>query len=558
MRAGALVPAVAVLALACAGAAGAAPWSEPMLIAVATRPVQPVGVRIAGQEAVTAWQDYRVVGQGRSTDTTDFGVWAAAGAVGARPGPAQRLDRGVASDPQPALAASASGYAALAWTRDYQVRIAVRGPGGAFGAPIAIPSADVVSPVAVGIDDAGTATVLWSELVDGGPGPVRATTVAPGGAPAPPQTLGSGSSGGAVALAVDARGGAVAAWGTFPSAVQAALRPATGAFGAPTTFGDPPNGAYHAGVAIDPDTGATLALLRHSYAPLTGGGVGLVHGTPDAGWGAPQWLDAGADVRQLTLAADSRGTRAAVWDTQPAYYPDRPGVARVALAGPGLPFALAGEEVEARPGPLSGAAAPDVATDAVLTGDGETLVLWSSADTGVTVHPFGATGRHGPTEPLVDDACSTGGAELAAGAGAQAAALFAQRRGVWIAYRAAGPPARPRPPRICALAWASHQSVFDRPVARAGRVDLYMRLSKPVARVTVEVRGGATVTHRRLGPRPAGYARVRLHGRGGVPRLSAGRYRVTVHAVDAAGRRAAARVVTLRVTRAPGSRRVLP
>ena len=70
---GPLAPAVALLALACAAGAGAAPWSEPMLIAAATRPVQPVAVRIAGHEAVAAWQAYRVVGQGRATDATDFG-----------------------------------------------------------------------------------------------------------------------------------------------------------------------------------------------------------------------------------------------------------------------------------------------------------------------------------------------------------------------------------------------------------------------------------------------------------------------------------------------------
>ena len=87
MRGGARAPAVAVLALACAGGASAAPWSEPMLIAAASRPVQPVAVRIAGQEAVAAWEDYRVVGHGCATDTMDFGVWVAAG-VGARLGTA--------------------------------------------------------------------------------------------------------------------------------------------------------------------------------------------------------------------------------------------------------------------------------------------------------------------------------------------------------------------------------------------------------------------------------------------------------------------------------------
>jgi hypothetical protein len=67
----------------------------------------------------------------------------------------------------------------------------------------------------------------------------------------------------------------------------------------------------------------------------------------------------------------------------------------------------------------------------------------------------------------------------------------------------------------------------------------------------VEVRRGATVAHRRLGPRPTGYVRVRLHARGGAPRLSEGRYRVTVRAVDDAGRHAVARAVTLKVTRKP-------
>ena len=111
MRTAWLAPAATVLALAGAGGATGAQWSEPLLIAPTPRPAQPVAVRIAGSEAIAAWRDYRVVGHGRATDTTDYAVWAAAGAVGGAPGPAQRLDRGVPSDPLPALATSASGYA---------------------------------------------------------------------------------------------------------------------------------------------------------------------------------------------------------------------------------------------------------------------------------------------------------------------------------------------------------------------------------------------------------------------------------------------------------------
>ena len=166
-----LAPAAAVLALAGAGAASAADWSEPLPVAPTPRPTRVVAVGIAGSEAIAAWDDYRVVGSGRATDTTDYSVWAAAGAVGGAPGPAQRLDRDVPTDPQPVIATSASGYTALAWTRDKQARVALRPPGGAFGAPVAIPSSDVVGQVAVGIDDAGAATVLWNEFAGRRHGP---------------------------------------------------------------------------------------------------------------------------------------------------------------------------------------------------------------------------------------------------------------------------------------------------------------------------------------------------------------------------------------------------
>jgi hypothetical protein len=547
-----LAPVAAALALTCAGGARAAAWSEPVLVAAAPRPAETVAVRIAGREVAAAWKDYRVVGRGRATSTTDFTVWAAAGPLGGPLGPAQALDRGLGRDPLPALATSASGWAALAWTHEGQVRIALRAPAGAFGAPIAIPSTMVVGQLGVGIDDAGTATVAWSEFVFGADGPVRATTVPAGSAPAPVQTIGEAATASAVALAVDGRGDAAAGRGALGSTAQAALRPVGGAFAPPTTFGDPSAAVYVSGAAIAPDGRATLALLRHVSQPL-GGGVGLAQGAPGAGWDAPQWLDPSAEVRNVTLAAEAGGARAAVWDTQPQYNPDRPGVVRVALAAPGQPFAVVAEEVE-RPTARSVRSAFDTtetANDAALTGGGETLTVWSGSAKGVSIHPLSAAGSRERIESLVDDACATGGAEIAAGPGAQAAALFLQPRGVWIAYRGAATPARPRRPRICSFAWVDATSAALRPRVRAGRVDLYVRVSKPIARVTVELRRGSTIAHRRLGPRPTGYVRVRLHGRGGAPRLSAGRYRVTVRAVDRDGRHAAARTVTLKVVSAP-------
>ena len=314
--------------------------------------------------------------------------------------------------------------------------------------------------------------------------------------------------------------------------------------GTPTTFGDQPNGVYVQGVTIDPDAGATLALRRQGYMPLPGGGVGLVQGAPATGWGTPQWLDAGTDVRVVRLAAGG-GARAVAWDTQPAHYPERPGAARVALAAPGQPFQIATSVAEEPSWPLTPLVTADAFSELAVTGGGEALALWTGPNTGVTVHPVTAAGSAEPTEPLLADACRSYGAVIGAGAGAQAVAVFAQRGGLWIAYRAAGAPARPRRPRICDLTWASMASGHG--IARAGPVDLYVHVSKPVAALTVTVRRGATRAHRRIGPRPTGYVRVRLPGRGGAPRLSAGRYRVIVGAVDRAGRHAVPRAATLTV-----------
>ena len=425
--------------------------------------------RIAGSEAIAAWNDYRVVGSGRATDTTDYAVWAAAGPWAARSARRRRLDRDLGRDPLPVAG-------------DQRERLGGRWPGPTRGrcaspcerraarsAPRSrIPSTMVVGQLGVGVDDAGTATVAWSEFVLGAESPVRATTVAPGGAPAPVQTIGEATLASAIVLAVDGSGDAVAGWGTLGSTAQAALRPAGGAFAAPTTFGDPSAAVYVSGAAIAPDGRATLALLRHVAQPL-GGGVGLAQGTPGAGWGAPQWLDPSANVRQLTLATDAGGARAAVWDTQPQYYPDRPGVARVALAAPAQPFAVVAEEVEQPPPPPS-TDNTQAANDAALTGGGETLVAWSGSAKGVSIHPLSATAGREPIELLVDDACATGGAKIAAGPGAQAAALFLAPRGVWIVYRAAGTAARPRRPRICSLDWTTPTASALRPRVPAGRV----------------------------------------------------------------------------------------
>ena len=163
--------------------------------------------------------------------------------------------------------------------------------------------------------------------MDGGTGPVRATTVAPGGPPAPAQTIGAGASGGAVALAVNGRGNALAAWGTFRSEAQAALRPAGGAFAVPTTIADPTAGDYVAGTAIDRDARATIVLLRHGSTRCPSAASDSRSGRRWPG-GTRQSGSTRARTSAMSRWPRSRRGRSVLWDTRPDYDPDRPGVAR--------------------------------------------------------------------------------------------------------------------------------------------------------------------------------------------------------------------------------------
>jgi hypothetical protein len=100
-------------------------------------------------------------------------------------------------------------------------------------------------------------------------------------------------------------------------------------------------------------------------------------------------------------------------------------------------------------------------------------------------------------------------------------------------------------------------------VVRNGRVDLTLRLSKPVAAVTVTVRTAPTgrrapagrprrsrvLGRQRLGAHPTGYVGLALRGAHGARRLAPGRYRVTAQAVDSAGRRSPLATATIRLVR---------
>lgn len=188
---------------------------------------------------------------------------------------------------------------------------------------------------------------------------------------------------------------------------------------------------------------------------------------------------------------------------------------------------------------------------AALDGTGEAVVLWDGAIRGMQVHPVSPTAQARPVEPVLADACAGGAGRIAAAPSSTVAAIAYQGRprGLWITYRDAGPPALEAAPRICdALWWPQLRGVRRAP---AGRIKLYLRLSKPVAHVAVTVRDRhrRVLSLRRLGARPVGYTSLTLRGRHSALRLRPGLYRITARVADAAGRRSPVTHIDLRVVR---------
>jgi hypothetical protein len=559
------------------GEAIAATWSEPSLVVHANRPARVVAAGIAATDAVVVWEDYDIVGEGRQQTSENFKVWAASGRVGHGLGASQQLGR-TAAGPAPALAVSRTGHSALAWNGDGRaVKVAVRPPGGRFGPPVTIPAETAaVSPIRVGVDDAGNVTVLWNEpgAALGTQDAVRYAMLLADGSLIAPRTLAAEESLDSwVFLAVGSGGDAVAAWSAYGGLYEqarVALRPRGGEFGPPAVFADPMADLSATGVSVDPGGRATVELRRwrppgHQPVPSDPGSVLLAQGTAADGWAAAQFFDPNARVRTYQLAANGRGDRVAVWDTEPTYWPYQPGAARVSLAPIGQTFTTPlVEPARALLGAIEGSAFVDVPTGAAITGDGEALILWDGPVLGMQVHPVSPSGQAEPPEPLLQDACR-GSAGVLAADGPPGVAIAAWQAAyspapgpheVWVAYRNAGPPPRPRRPRICQLLWPSRVPGALATVA-SGRVDLYLRLSKPVARVNVTLRAapsgrrghGRLLARQQLGVRPAGYAHLSLRGAHGTRRLAPGRYRVSAQAIDADGRRSPRMSTTVRAVR---------
>lgn len=238
--------------------------------------------------------------------------WTPARDVSLPGGIAEGLDVAVGDD----------GTAAAAWHRAVGARtvvqVAVRAAGGTWGPPetLSDPAQSAYGP-RVTVSPAGAVTAVWSRS-DGRNAIVQSASHAPGGAWTPVSDLSEpGRSAFDPQVDVDDAGNAVALWrrsdGSF-SLVQAAERPAGGAWGAPATLSTPGGNALTARLAVT-GGGRAVAIWRR----FNGSEWVIQTAERPAGgaWEAPEDRSRGAKtVLAPRLVEGESGIVMAIWTNQ--------------------------------------------------------------------------------------------------------------------------------------------------------------------------------------------------------------------------------------------------
>jgi hypothetical protein len=176
-------------------------------------------------------------------------------------------------------------------------------------------------------------------------------------------------------VAVDAHGDVTAVWGRGGGgnyAVQAAVRPADGAWQAPVTLSEAGVDAGAAQVAVDPEGDAVAVWETFPVPPATAARTiqAAVRSAFTGAWSAPVTLAAiGEPVGNPQVAVDSHGDAVAVWEEQPV--------------NPGPQYIQAA----VRPAGGTWSAPVDISTGSggrdphiVIDSEGNAIVTWSGYD----------------------------------------------------------------------------------------------------------------------------------------------------------------------------------
>ena len=304
--------AVAVLALMLPASSAAAPaWLAPQDLSVPGHDsYAPQAALDPAGNAVAVWLH---------SDGTNVIVQAAVRPGGGAWGAPQDLSTAGQDALKPQVALDAAGNALAVWIRsngtNYIVQAAARPAGGAWSAPQDLSAAghDADFPQ-VALDAAGNGLAVW-EGDNGTNEIVQAAARPAGGAWSAPQDLSAtGQNAHRPQVALDPAGNALAVWERSNGTnliVQAAARPAGGAWSAPQDLSaaghdaDLPQVALDAagnGLAVWERDNGTTEIVQAAARP-TGGA-----------WSAPQDLSAGQNAANPQVALDADGNALAVWE----------------------------------------------------------------------------------------------------------------------------------------------------------------------------------------------------------------------------------------------------
>lgn len=307
----------AIAAAVCGPAAAAGPWPATRVLqgsfAVSSPPEAPLVAMNAIGQAVYVWNATGVV---RTADRTATGSWT----------PSRAVPGGATAAGPVAVAVGRGGLAAIAWTTvatryvPSRLLVSLRSAGGSFTPGAEVVPGTVAGTLKLGIDCAGSVTLLYSDssglntsVLPGTPAPAGGCNGTPGAGPwAAPLPISNAHVGaGLPALAVNDAGSALVVWqeGALgnPSTIVAATRDAGAAWQAPVTISAPTGRA-----TWNPKPG--LDALGNAVVGYLDGATMVVATRPAAGaWQSPVTVSGTQQVQYPALAVNEAGDVVAAW-----------------------------------------------------------------------------------------------------------------------------------------------------------------------------------------------------------------------------------------------------